>query len=294
MQRPVIGLIGAGRVGSALTAALSRGGCQIGPIWSRSEQRAARAAAGLPGAGVAGSPAAVAKGAALVIVAVPDRAITATVAQVRWCAGTAVVHTSGGTPVAALDSAYQQGAEIGGWHPLKSFAGRDADADLRGITFAIEADPPLRETLHALTEAVGGAPLELRADDRALYHASAVLASNALVALLARAASLWTPLGRSRGEALRALLPLVQGTVQNLESLGLPAALTGPVERGDVTTVAGHLAALATAAPAVADVYALLSRGMLALAEEKGGIEKQNATALTALLTRHVSGVGLE
>jgi predicted short-subunit dehydrogenase-like oxidoreductase (DUF2520 family) len=92
-----------------------------------------------------------------------------------------------------------------------------------------------------------------------------------------------------RAAALAALLPLVRGTVQNLDALGIPAALTGPVERGDRETVAAHLAALASA-PDANETYRTLSRRAVALAEEKGGISKDEGEALRALLRDEVCG----
>jgi predicted short-subunit dehydrogenase-like oxidoreductase (DUF2520 family) len=291
MSEPLIGVVGAGRAGSALATALAAAGYHVGPVSGRDGERAARLAAGLPDAVAVATAQDVADRADLTIVATPDRAIADIAAAVRWRAGMAVVHTSGGTPVAVLLPAQRDGAAIGGWHPLKSFAGAASDADLRGVTFAVEAEGGLRAHLHAMTAAVGGRALDLRAADRARYHASAALASNALVALLADAASLWTAFGWSRAEALAALLPLVRGTVENLATLGLPQALTGPVERGDVATVRAHLTALAADAPAVTDTYRLLSRRALALAMEKGGIGEEETRALTALLTGCLTGV---
>lgn len=288
MRPPLLGFIGVGRVGSALARALSAAGYPVGPVWSRTPERAAQLVNLLPRASQADTPAAVAKGAALVIVAVPDRSIAAVVESARWCAGTAVVHTAGGTPIAALASAYAHGAETGGWHPLKSFAGDPDDADLRGISFAVEAEGALHDTLLGMIEALGGHPFDLPPGERVRYHASAALASNGLVALLAEAAELWGAFGVGRAAALAALLPLVRGTVQNLQTLGLPGALTGPLERGDCETVAAHLAVV-DATPA-GGLYRSVQRHALRLAEEKGGIDRDEANALQALLRDEADG----
>jgi predicted short-subunit dehydrogenase-like oxidoreductase (DUF2520 family) len=295
MSPPLIGVIGTGRVGSALAAALVAAGYPVGPVCGRGGESATRLAARLPGATAVASAQAVADAAGLVLIATPDRAIQPAAEGIRWRPGMAVVHTSGGTPVSALSAAACAGALIGGWHPLKSFAGGEADADLRGITFAVEAQGHLREWLHALTEALGGRALDLNAADRARYHASAALASNALVALLADAASLWTDFGWSRADALRALLPLVRGTVANLDALGLPRALTGPVERGDIDTVRAHLDALADGPPAITETYRQLSRRALDLAVEKGGITGEDTSSrLAGMLDGRTCGVVVE
>jgi len=281
-----IGIIGTGRTGSALALALCRAGYDVGPLWSRRPARAQAVAARMPGAFPVPCMQAVVDGADLVILAVPDRAIAEVAGSLRWQPGKAVVHTSGGTAVAALLSAARDGAVTGGWHPLKSFAGAQDDSDLAGITFAIESgDAALRRALHELTHALGGLPLTLDAEDRVLYHAAAALASNGVVALLAEATALWSALGVGREAALRALLPLVQGTVANLAAVGLPGALTGPVERGDMVTVAAHLDAIHDRAPETVAVYRALNRRALALAVEKGGRNEEQLTALSALLT---------
>jgi predicted short-subunit dehydrogenase-like oxidoreductase (DUF2520 family) len=289
-----IGFIGCGRVGGALARALHAAGYEVGPLWSRSAARAEAAVSALPGTLVAPSTQDVADSSDLVIVAVPDRAIAPVAEAVAWSRGRSVVHTSGGTGVEALQRAADAGAKVGAWHPLKSFAGGADDADLRGITFAIEAGPSLGEVLDSLTRALGATPLHLAAADRARYHASAVLASNALVALLGEAASLWTAFGWTREQALAALLPLAQGAVDNVAALGLPDALTGPVERGDRATVERHLAALADAPPRVSEVYRVLSRAALDLAVEKGGIAGEQATELGKLLNDQPGGVEIK
>lgn len=278
-----IGVIGVGRAGGATARALAAAGFRVGPLWSRNPDHAASIAATIPDAWTADSPRAVAGAAALVLIAVPDRAIAEVVDGIVWPPETAVAHLSGGSPLSVLDGAARAGCLVGGWHPLKSFAGVPTDADLNGVTVAVEAPEPLRTTLHELARAVGARPFDLPPEARIRYHASAALASNALVALLAQAAALWQTWGATRAEGLAALLPLVRGTVANLGSAGLPAALTGPVERGDVSTVCRHLGALDTA-PATAGIYKVLSAAALALAEEKGGISRENATALRALL----------
>lgn len=281
VTQTVVGVLGVGRVGSALAASLARAGVCIGPLWSRTPGRAAQVAATIPAAWAVESPQAVADAATLTIIAIPDRAIQSTADALRWAAGSMVVHSSGGTPLAALSAVVDAGGLVGGWHPLKSFAGTIADHDLRRITFGIEADGHVLETLLALTDAVGGVAVRLRAQDRARYHASAALASNGLSALVAQAAALWADFGVSRADALDALLPLVDGTLANIREVGLPTALTGPIERGDVETVRAHLAVLPAG---VAQTYRALGQAAMTLAEEKGERCDQTTATLRALL----------
>jgi predicted short-subunit dehydrogenase-like oxidoreductase (DUF2520 family) len=123
----------------------------------------------------------------------------------------------------------------------------------------------------------------LRAEDRALYHASAVLASNYVVTLLKLASDLWLRFGYDRATALQALLPLLRGAVVNLETLGLPAALTGPVARGDVESVRRHIEALAQAAPELLGVYTTLGNETVPVALAGSGLDEETAARLREL-----------
>ena len=141
--------------------------------------------------------------------------------------------------------------------------------------------------VRALVRALGGRELALprwRADPQsaALYHAGAVAASNYLVTLLDFAARHLQALGADRRQALQALLPLVRGTLANVERLGIPAALTGPIARGDAPTVAGHVAALRQRAPELLELYRLLARQTIPLAREQGGSRRQAAEQIAA------------
>src|SRR5206468_1909518 len=125
--------------------------------------------------------------------------------------------------------------------------------------------------LSRLAADLGALPLRITANQRALYHAAASLVSNGAVGLMALGADLWEPLGLDRAAAVRALLPLLQGTVRNLEGLGIPDALTGPIVRGDGGTVTRHVEALA-AFPTHLAVYRALGAVLVDLAIERGTI----------------------
>jgi len=149
---------------------------------------------------------------------------------------------------------------------LQTFA-TGQPANLDGVTVAIEADQPLAGTLEDLARHLGCHALRLPAGARPLYHASAAMASNYVVSLVAQAARLWKAFGFSQEQALAALLPLVRTTVDNLGRLEPAKALTGPVARGDISTVCGHLAALSTQAPEVLDLYRQLGLAALTPAD---------------------------
>ena len=110
----------------------------------------------------------------------------------------------------------------------------------------------------------------LEADDKALYHAAAVIASNYSVTLAATAARLLRRIGASEDDSLRVLLPLMRSTLDNLERQGLPEALTGPIVRGDTGTVRRHLLELDAADGEAGMLYRCLALGTLPLAALRG------------------------
>jgi predicted short-subunit dehydrogenase-like oxidoreductase (DUF2520 family) len=168
-----------------------------------------------------------------------------------------------------LSAAAKAGAAIGAFHPLAAFATPDA-ALPDGITFAIEATPPLYALLWQMALDLGGRPFNLAPDDKTLYHAAAVIASNYTVTLAALATELFERLGATPEQGLHALLPLMRTTLDNLERQGLPDALTGPLVRGDVGTVWRHIQALDRTAPHIGGLYRCLAQGTLPLAQRRG------------------------
>jgi predicted short-subunit dehydrogenase-like oxidoreductase (DUF2520 family) len=184
-----------------------------------------------------------------------------------------------------LRAATDTGADAGVFHPLQSFASvEQARRLLSGSAFRIEASSDrLRHTLEDMARELGGRPFALGADPT-LYHVSAVLASNYLVTLLDLASGLWPEFGVGREEGLKALLPLVRGTIENIERLGIPAALTGPIARGDEGTIAHHLDTLGRVAPHIVPVYKGLAVHAVQVALAKGSIDRAKAQRLEAVL----------
>ncbi len=285
-----IGFIGAGTVGTVLGEALSRIGYRISKVASRTRDSADTLARVIPDCDAVSDSTEVAETCDLIFLTVPDDAIQDVAAGVRWRTSNAVIHCSGATPLKALAPALDAGATVGAFHPLQTFAGEGAGPDdepsaLPGSTFGIEApDPALRTKLHRIAADLGCEVIDLNSEARALYHVSAVMASNHLVTLIADAAGLWGEFGLDRSSGLRALLPLVRGTVRNLERQGLPAALTGPVARGDVGTVEGNLSALEQQSDELVAVHRAMTRRTLRLAREKGRISEDDAAGILALL----------
>jgi predicted short-subunit dehydrogenase-like oxidoreductase (DUF2520 family) len=282
-NKPRLGFIGAGRAGGALARTLARAGYREIVVASRNPDSARALAASLPGIRAVTSGQAAVDAADIVFITTPDAAIETVVRALVWAPGKSVVHTSGAESRQILAHAAGTGGLTGSLHPLQTFAAIDEQADLAGVTFALEADEPLKSRLLAIVADIGGIAVVLQVEDRALYHAAAVFMSNYTVTLTKLATDLWAAFGHDHSEALQALLPLLEGTVANLKAMGLPGALTGPVERGDITTIERHLKALAERAPAVLATYRDLGTQTVELALAKGSIDEVVAKRLGAL-----------
>jgi len=196
-----------------------------------------------------------------------------------------LLHTSGAHAAAeVLGVARPAVRALGTLHPLVSFADpRLFAGGLRGVAFGVEGDPAAGAVARILVAALGGRALDIAAGDLALYHAAAVLASNYVVALGDLARGLFITAGVAPEDALPALVPLMNSVVQNLAHVGLPGALTGPVERGDVATVERHLEALDRRAPSLAPLYRSMGREVLRIALSKSPLGADEMARLRAL-----------
>jgi predicted short-subunit dehydrogenase-like oxidoreductase (DUF2520 family) len=219
-----------------------------------------------------------------VLIAVPDEAIAAAVdglAAVALPAGLPVLHASGSLSLDVLAPLAAGGHSVGGMHALAAIADPVEGAErLRGATFGLEGEGEARALAGRLVTGCEGRVLAIRPGGKALYHAAAVVASNYAVALLSVAERLMAEAGVDAAEARPALAGLAAGAVANVVAHGLAEALTGPVARGDADTVRRHLARLSGADR---DVYCLLGREALRLAEARG-LDPAAATRLRALL----------
>ncbi len=284
-----LGFIGAGRVANALAIALHEKGYRITAVANRTLSSAEALAAHIGGCIPHGDAQAVADGCELVFITTPDDAIEVVASEVRWREGAWVVHCSGAGSTAVLEGARGQGASVGALHPMQTFPNREeATARLSGIAFAVEAEGALADTLKGIALALGGWPVEIRPQDRPLYHLSGFLACGAVINLAAQATEVWRAMGYSREEGLKVLLPLLKATVEQLELQGIPDALTGPIARGDIGTVRKHLEALEEKSPDTLPIYCQASQGAVRLARERGGIDDHRSRELNELLESYL------
>ena len=276
-----IGFVGAGVLGSGLALALSAAGWRVNAIASRTYASAERAASLIDGCAVLETAQQVADACDLVFITTPDSAISEVARTVNWRQDQGVTHCCGAASIELLDAAANAGAAVGAMHPFQTFAAIDgpeqAAERLRGVTFAISATGWLGEFLPGLAESLGGRGIEIPDELRPLYHASAVLSCGYLATLLDAAVGLWTSMGFTEEDGVRAAVPLARATIEAIERQGPANAVTGPVVRGDADTVAAHLELLSQHAAHLLPLYRQLTEASLPLARAKGIEEPQLA-----------------
>jgi predicted short-subunit dehydrogenase-like oxidoreductase (DUF2520 family) len=245
--RLAVGIIGAGRAGTALGAALARAGHQVVAASAVSDASLRRAHANFPDA-VITEPGQVLRRADLAMLTVPDDALPGLVSGLAATGapleGRMLVHASGRYGLSVLEPAVRHGALPLALHPVMTFTGRADDVDrLHGTSFGVTAPEVLRPAAEALVIEMGGEPVFIAEEHRDLYHAALAGAANHLVTLVAQAMDLLRAAGVA--EPARLLAPLLSASLDNALRFG-DAGLTGPVARGDAATVAAHVAALET------------------------------------------------
>jgi predicted short-subunit dehydrogenase-like oxidoreductase (DUF2520 family) len=280
------GFIGAGTTGTALAVRCSQKECPVIAVASRTLTSAQKLASLVPDCQICHTAQEVADAAELVFITTPDDIIAQVCGVVQWHAGQNVVHCSGAHSVDILEPARKLGAAVGSFHPLQTFADVDqAIENLPGSTFSLEAEEPLLSMLKELTLLLNSNWVELKPGDKVLYHAAAVFACNYLVTLVKLALDLWRDFGVSSKEATRALLPLLNGTINNIENIGLPNCLTGPIARGDLGTIQRHLSAIEARNPSLLTTYKELGFQTVPIALAKGRVNEQKAEEIKALLS---------
>jgi predicted short-subunit dehydrogenase-like oxidoreductase (DUF2520 family) len=257
-----VGVLGAGRVGAALGAALLQAGHRVVAASGRSARSSERIATLLPGARHVDAVEVARAATDLLIIAVPDDALGPVVAHLAeekaFTRGQVVAHTSGAHGTGILHPAVAQGAWPLALHPAMTFTGRRDDATrLAGISYGVTAPEELRPVAQALVRDLGGIPEWISDAERPLYHAALTHGANHLVTLVNESLDRLREAGVAHPE--RALGPLLRAALENALALG-DAALTGPVSRGDAGTVARHLDALAAVAPESVPGYLALAR----------------------------------
>ena len=280
-----VGVVGAGRVGSVLGAALALAGHDVVATSGVSEASRSRAADLLPGVPVV--PVEQVLGAAdLVLLTVPDDALPELVAGLAsvgaFVRGALVAHTSGRHGLTVLEPATRAGVLPMALHPVLPFAGTAVDLHrLSGTCFGVTAPPALRPVAEALVVEMGGEPVWLTEEQRPLWHAALAHGANHLTTLVSSSADLLRAAGVEDPGAV--LAPLLGAALDGSLRAG-DDALTGPVARGDAGTVRAHLDVLAQVAPEVVPSYVALARLTADRALASGRLDAERAGALLDVL----------
>ncbi len=286
-----VAVVGLGRVGSALGVLLARAGYRVRVCDRKPEahecilQTAGEQATAIS---YCTAPEMAAEGAGLVLLTVQDRFIAplamklATLSHRDWT-GVHIAHLSGSlTAMQGLAPLAEKGAVIFSLHPLQSLADMEgALAALPGSWFTFEGDERAEPVARELVNALAGRLVSLRADDKPLYHAAAVVASNFFIVLEDFAISLMSGIGVDRETARKMLLPLIRGSFNNLERQAPETALTGPIVRGDDATVAAHLEIITRRFPQYLSAYRLLASLNVDLARRLGAVCENDFPSLT-------------
>ncbi|MBN2373611.1 DUF2520 domain-containing protein [bacterium] len=276
-----LAIIGAGRVGTAMACLAKERGYRIIGLCCLHFEKAKIAAVFLNQSGAAyEAPGPWLKDADITLITTPDGEIGRVCGQIAakgyFRQGSVVAHCSGAHPSSILVTASDAGCHTGSIHPLQSCATQElAIKAIPSSYFCIEGSEYARDELKGLALAIGGRILEIATADKPLYHAGAAVASNFLVAVINFALTLYENIGIDRQKGVQALAPLFEGTINNIKSVGIPEALTGPIMRGDLETVEAHLAALKEKMPGYIGLYCALGHETVKVALAKGTINQE-------------------
>lgn len=285
VPKDAVAIAGAGKVAQALGRLLAEKGVAVTAVGGRNAAHA-RNAASFIGRGT--RPASLAELPAFaerILIAVSDRAV-AEVAAILAAAGMKsgiAVHTCGSMGAGALAPLAEAGVAVGAFHPLQTFSSpAQGLGSLPGCVFAVDGDAPALAWAEQIARLLGGKTVLVPPEKRALYHAAAVMSGNYVISMLDAAAMLMSAAGFEKRLARQALGPLVETSVQNALREGAAKALSGPVQRGDLETVARHLEALKVAPESVRRLYCAAGLHTVRLAV-RGGLAPERARELEAL-----------
>ena len=265
-----LGFIGAGKVGTALGIYFKEKGFELSGYYSRSADSCIQSAMRTQsnyysniGQIVAASD--------IIFITTSDDQIESVVKQLcEDCClkpGQLIVHTSGALPSTILSPVKAFGCFVYSMHPLQAFADVDKSAsDLSKTYFCVEGDEEKISVLEGILLTCKNAYFKARPEQKILYHASACMLSNYLVTLIHNSLKLMNDIQIDNTTAFKAMLPLVNSTIQNVLDLGTKDALTGPISRGDIDTVKKQLEAISSFSKDQLALYSCMSKETLKLA----------------------------
>lgn len=296
MLRKRIGIIGAGVVGTAVGVVLHDKGYEITGAYDIKPE-STKLLAERTGCRVAANPEEVARSADLLFITPCDSAIQSVVDALADVGAInsdhTLVHMSGAQSSEILDRAKEFGARVLSVHPLQSFANLDmAIENLPGSIFSIEGDRQAFDVAVCIVETLGGEYFFIDRKAKPLYHAGACVVSNYLVTIIDFGVKLLEYTGIPKNMATRALMPLINGTLNNIDNIGIPKSLTGPIARGDISTIIKHLDCLEEVAPGLTKLYGWLGYYTAQVALEKGSINQEVMEKFQKLFMQELSRLG--
>lgn len=294
-MRKKIGIIGAGVVGTAVGVALNAQGYEITGVYDvkpESTQQLVKQT----GCKLCRLPQDVARSADVIFITTCDSVIEQVVDTLAESEllhnGHVLVHMSGAQSAEIMSKARAFGAKVLSVHPLQSFASTEmAIQNLHGSVFSIEGDKEAYDIAVCIVESLGGEYFFIDHRAKPLYHAGACVVSNYLVSLVDLGVKLLESTGIPHELAGKALMPLIHGTINNIEKIGVPNALTGPIARGDLSTVCNHLDCLDNQKPELASLYSALGHYTSRIAWEKGGINHKQMKAFQDVFTQEIKSL---
>ncbi|MGV8059338.1 MAG: Rossmann-like and DUF2520 domain-containing protein [Smithellaceae bacterium] len=280
-------IIGLGKVGTAIGYLLNKSGHKIVAISDKSAL-ALKKALPYTGGKTFRYPRKAVIEADCILITTPDDIISGTcnkVATSQFIKDKFIFHMSGAGGLDLLDSAKKAGAVTASIHPMQSFSSIDtAIHKIPGSIFGITADKKAQKQARIIVRDLGGIPINISSVQKPLYHAAACFASNYLVSLLSVVESIYESIGINKEMARKAYLPLIYGTLHNVENAGVIQALTGPIARGDAGTIKKHIAALEKAQPQYSSIYSALGLVTANVAQKKGTLSSKQAKIINDLL----------
>jgi len=292
-MKPSFAIIGCGKVGTALANFLTQAGYRSAGMASKT-LASARNAADIAGtAKFSEINWDISRPADIIFITTPDSVIAEACLQIANHGGfseqSIVFHCSGSLSSRILSPAQQCGAAIGSIHPLQSFASKQISKNpFKDIIISAEGDPKAVSAARTISMDLGGQFMEIKTEAKTLYHASAVVVSNYLVTLLDLAFKLIKDAGVPADQAFKLLKPLIDGTLSNIETVGIPQALTGPIERGDAETIVTHMDEIQSKKPELLPLYRQLGIHTIGIATAKGSLSPTAVEKLKEAFRRKI------
>ncbi len=288
-MKPNIAIVGCGKVGTSLAFFLSKAGYRICGLFSKTRESAKKTSLLINGPKPGETSWAATRPADIVLITTPDDAIADACRLIADHNGfrekAAILHCSGALPSTILAPAKKHGALTGSMHPLQSFATARTDLNpFLGINMAVEGDRPAVDMATRIAQDLGSTVHAIKTEGKTLYHAAAVIASNYLVTILDLSLKMLKTAGINEADGFTILKPLIDGTLNNIEKIGIPEALTGPIARGDVATVAAHIEHIIAQVPELMSLYCSLGVDTARIARAKGSINDDRMEDFLKLL----------